>query len=170
MGFPKSLGFGKHGEGFVQQVFEKAGIVCCANEDKETRQDYDLVCKIGRTKFTCEVKFDVMSKHTGNWAIETFNSKSNCPSGLTATKANLWAHILPDGENKTLWITNVKSLIKFCNDVQPLKLVKFGGDKNAVLKIYRHEVISVIFERMDILSTDIFCNKIIKMIKSNKDR
>ena len=75
MPLPKTFGYGTHGEKFVVQVFEQAGISCVKNPDVNTRLEHDLDCKIGRTKFTTEVKFDVMAQRTGNIAIEYHNTK-----------------------------------------------------------------------------------------------
>ena len=42
-----------------------------------------------------EVKCDYKAKETGNVYLETFNSYRKQPSGLTATKALIWAHYIP---------------------------------------------------------------------------
>lgn len=162
MPLPKTFGYGTHSEKFVVQVFEQAGISCVKNPDVNTRLEHDLDCKIGRTKFTTEVKFDVMAQRTGNIAIEYHNTKKDAPSGLNATKANIWAHILYDDSNKTLWITSVAKLKDYCNKNTPKKVVKNAGDKNANLLIFSCDVILPdIFHRVENVDSKTI-NKIVK--------
>jgi len=95
--------------------------------------------------FTVEVKYDEMQSKTGNIAIEIYNSKSGKPSGLTATKANLWCHVLKD----SAWIASVETLKKFCEENTPFKSFNFVGDGNASILLYKTEDILKIFERID---------------------
>lgn len=162
MPLPKTFGYGTHGEKFVQQLFEKAGIECAKNNDTDTRLEHDLVCKIGRTKFTCEVKFDVMAQRTGNIAIEYHNTKKDTPSGLNATKANIWAHLIYDDSNKVVFVTSVAKLRDFCSKNTPKRVIKNGGDKNANLLLFECDVIlPSIFHRIENIESD----KVGKIIK-----
>lgn len=162
MALPKSFGYGTHGELFVKQLFEQAGIECEKNPDVATRLDYDLVCKVGRTKFTCEVKFDLMAARTGNVAIEFHNTKKDAPSGLNATKANIWAHLIYDDSNKTVWITSVSKLRKYCTEVVPKRIVKNAGDNNANLLLYPCDaILADIFHRIE----NVEGNEVTKILK-----
>ena len=95
--------------------------------------------------FTVEVKYDEMQAKTGNIAIEIYNPKSAKTSGLTATKATLWCHVLQE----SIWITSVKKLKKFCEDTVPFKSFNSVGDGNASILLYKTEDILTIFERID---------------------
>ena len=99
----------------------------------------------GYEVFTVEVKYDEMQGKTGNIAIEIYNSKSGKPSGLTATKATLWCHVLKD----STWITSVEKLKEFCEDTPPFKSFNSVGDGNASILLYKTEDILKIFERID---------------------
>tara|TARA_X000001036_G_C20500339_1_gene733596 strand:- start:73 stop:570 length:498 start_codon:yes stop_codon:yes gene_type:complete len=110
--------------------------------------DWDLSAAqigTGYEVFTVEVKYDEMQAKTGNIAIEIYNPRSGKPSGLSATKANLWCHVLQD----STWITNVNKLKKFCEENTPFKSFNFVGDGNASILLYKTEDILQIFERID---------------------
>ena len=110
--------------------------------------DWDLsVSQLGTSHevFTVEVKYDEMQAKTGNIAIEIYNPRSGKPSGLTATKATLWCHVLQD----SVWITSVEALRKFCEETPPFKLFSSAGDGNAAILLYKTEDILEIFERID---------------------
>lgn len=109
--------------------------------------DWDLsVAQIGTDYevFTVEVKYDEMQAKTGNIAIEFYNSKLDRPSGLSATKADLWCHVLQD----SVWITSVDKLKKFCKDVSPFKSFNYAGDGNASILLYKTEDILEIFDNI----------------------
>ncbi len=95
--------------------------------------------------FTVEVKYDEMQSETGNIAIEIYNTKLGKPSGLSATKADLWCHVLKG----STWITSVDKLKKFCEEVSPFKSLNLAGDENASILLYKTEDILEIFERID---------------------
>lgn len=76
---------------------------------------------IAETKKAYEVKRDWKSKHTGNVVIEI--EMYNQPSGLMATKADLWVFDLPD-----CFITIEPDKIKDIILTHGIKLVKFIGN------------------------------------------
>lgn len=146
---------GKTGEDFVQRIFETGGMKCSKNEDYDKRYDYDLECKIGRKKFTAEVKYDYKALETGNIAIEHHNSRVDRPSGITATKADLWVYVLGDKENLSAWAVPSSSLKSFIQEVPPFKEIEYGGDNNASLYIYKKEdILDALFVRIDDLDKD----------------
>lgn len=149
MGFAKDRVRGLRGERLVAKTLENDGIKCEINEDNETNIYYDIECKMGRVKFTVEVKSDYMAERTGNLAIEYYNSKQGKPSGITVTKADLWVHCIKDGDNLTVWATSVDTLKAFIDAEEPIKKVEFGGDNNASLLLYNEHHILEIFERLD---------------------
>ncbi len=169
MGIHRSFAIGNDGEAFITNLFLNADIECEKHTDKETRQEHDLTCKVGKTKFKCEVKFDVMAQKTGNVAIEIHNTKKDKPSGLEATKADIWVHILLDGDNKVGYVASVKKLKEFCGSTEPLKKIVAGGDKNANLLIYKCDVILPgVFHRVCLLNKDDLQKLVKKLVKENK--
>jgi hypothetical protein len=154
MGIHRSFAIGNDGESFIINLFTNNEIDCEKNTDKETRQDYDLQCQLGKKKFTCEVKFDVYAAKSSNLCIEYHNTKKDKPSGLMATKALLWAHIILDGDNKVAFITSVKKLKEFCEKEVPVKKITSGGDNNANLLLYKCDHILPIFVRVEMLNKE----------------
>jgi len=154
---------GKSGEECAKGVLELLDIKCEINEDYDKRYDYDLSCKMGRKKFTAEVKFDDKSSTTGNIYIEYHNSKADKPSGVAVTKANLWIHVLPEDDgSKAVWISSVSSLRVFMEEVEPHKKVAFGGDNNSAGYVYTKEsILDKLFKRIDNLEKE----EAIKLIK-----
>ena len=145
-----SFSKGRVGEEFTKKTLEDCGIQCSKNDDYNKRYDYDLVCKMGRKKFTIEVKYDYKSEETGNIAIEHHNSKVDRPSGITATKADLWVYILGTGKNISAWVVKSSALKAFLEKVSPFKEIAYGGDNNAALYIYKKDdILERLFVRMD---------------------
>ena len=110
--------------------------------------DWDLSAAqagTGYEVFTVEVKYDEMQAKTGNIAIEIYNPRSAKPSGLTATKATLWCHVLQD----SIWITSVNKLKRFCEDTPAFKSFNSVGDGNASILLYKTKDILSIFKRID---------------------
>lgn len=162
MSILRSFATGDRGEKKVISVLSSVGITAVKNEDKDTRADYDLMCEYEEKKFTAEVKYDVMSEKTGNVAFEYFNSKSNKPSGIYGTKADLWFHLLPDGSNIVVCVCKVKKIRDFCRDIAPLKNLKGVGDNNADIMLYTVDtVLEQLFDRLDNISNE----QVLKIIK-----
>ena len=154
---------GRKGEDFAKEVLEGFDILCEKNTDYEKRYDYDLSCKLGRKKFTIEVKFDDKSASTGNLYIEYHNSKADKPSGVTVTKSDLWIQVLPEESGlKTVWVTSVSALRDFMERVEPYKKIAFGGDNNSAGYVYTKEaILKNLFKRIDNLDKEI----VVKLIK-----
>lgn len=162
----KSLRIGDIGESFAIEVFKAAGIEAEKNQDEEHREFFDLVCKIGRKKFTCEVKHDVMAQKTGNIAVEFYNSKSCKDSGIAVTKADIWIHILQDDSNKTMWAASVKEFRDFIKKNPPHRTVTGVGDNNACLYLYREDrLLDNILHRCETLEEKALKRLVRKLIK-----
>ena len=145
-----SFKLGNKGESFAKKLFKKFGVDCQINEDYDKRYDYDLVCKHGKKDFTCEVKYDFMAHKTGNLAIEVNNCRANKPSGINVTKADIWAHIIPDDGKMTMWIVRVSELKKFIKKNEPLRKVTQAGDGKADLLLYKAKaILEPLFFRVD---------------------
>lgn len=56
--------------------------------------DMELTLPHG-TKRTYEIKADFMAQRTGNVYFEIANTYKHAPSGLRATRADVWAHYVP---------------------------------------------------------------------------
>ena len=149
MGFVSDKIKGENAEDSVAEILSQHWDVHKAYElETGAFSDWDLsVSQLGTgyEVFTVEVKYDEMQAKTGNIAIEIYNPKSGKPSGLTATKANLWCHVLQD----SAWITSVEKLKEFCEDTPPFKSFNSVGDGNASILLYKTEDILKIFERID---------------------
>lgn len=153
------------GERFVIQLFTEAGIEAVKNQDLTQKYDNDLLCKIGNKKFTCEVKYDWLADKTGNLAIEHHNSKQDKPSGISVTKADLWVHVIRDGENNTAWVTTVANLKKFVETKEPFKKIVAGGDKNSNMYLYRVDDILPTFVKIDAMTPEEVSTAIKKLLK-----
>lgn len=162
MSILKSFETGDRGEKKVISVLSSIGISATKNTDKDTRADYDLEFEYEGKRITAEVKYDVMSEKTGNVAFEFFNSKSNKPSGIYGTKANLWFHLLPDGDNVVVCVCKTKKVRDFCHNEPPLRILKSVGDNNADIMLYKVDVVlENLFDRIDNISNE----QILKIIK-----
>lgn len=127
----RSFAQGNIGEKLVQDAFIKAGFNC---EKTQAKLAHDLVFDNDKH---IEVKYDIMSAKTGNLAIEFFNSKKGTASGISATSAMYWAHVVlnTDGTN-SIYLALVSKLKEWIQNNKPLKTVTHGGDDNASLYIY----------------------------------
>lgn len=136
MAFLKDLKVGKGAEEALSQLLTKCGI---SNKppEKENRKLWDLecACEFVAEGFTVEVKFDAYEKRSGNIAIELYNPKSGKESGLSATKADLWAHCLSDG----IFLTATPKLRDYVDKTKPSRIIASGGDDNAYIYLYKRE-------------------------------
>lgn len=160
MGFLKSKSLGDIGEDYVSNILTKIGVEV---EKSGKNPDYDLACKLKRTKFKIEVKYDWMAQKTGNLAIEYYNTKKCAPSGIDATKADIWCVCLEDGNNVTAWFVPTKLIRQYMKDNPPHREVS-GGDKNSAMKLYRESDILPIFTRIDDKSTEEETLKVLRQV------
>ena len=149
MGFVSDKIKGENAEDSVAKILSHYWDVHKASElHSGAFYDWDLSVSqqvTGYEVFTVEVKYDEMQAKTGNIAIEIYNPRSAKPSGLTATKATLWCHVLQD----SIWITSVEKLKSFCENTSPFKSFNSVGDGNASILLYKTQDILEIFERID---------------------
>lgn len=158
--FLNSLKTGSAGESLVLELFSKHEIYAELLNEKH----YDIAFTLGDDDWRhIEVKYDVMAAKTGNLAIETFNPKSNMKSGLSLTKAEIWAVVLTDPIS--IFFTETKKLRKFLKTEKPFKSIACGGDKNAKLEIYKKDHILRIFQQVDNLEKDDFICLVKQMAK-----
>ena len=68
-----------------------------------TGQRYDLsVIPPQKPRFSVEVKWDKRAGETGNLYFEIRNTRRNEPSGIAATTADLWCHVIGEGDEALL--------------------------------------------------------------------
>ena len=164
MGFVSDKIKGENAEDSVAKILSSHWDIYKASDlESGAFSDWDLSVaqkETGYEVFTVEVKYDEMQAKTGNIAIEIYNPKSAKASGLTATKATLWCHVLQG----SVWITSVDKLKKFCEDTPPFKSFNSVGDGNASILLYKTEDILKIFERIDECSETELNKKINSML------
>ncbi|MBI5020549.1 MAG: hypothetical protein HZB59_03860 [Ignavibacteriales bacterium] len=78
-----------------------------------------------------EVKVETTPIRTGNVAIEFWNSSTNRPSGILATEANIWLHIVMEKDGFIAYEFDLPSLIKLVIESGEIK----KGGTNALCKI-----------------------------------
>ncbi len=154
MNFTRTLRKGQQAENFIQDRLAKFNIESQKNEDKKNLIDYDLKFKIGKEEYRCEVKYDIMAARTSNLAIEYWNSRLEKPSGILATKAEIWAVVINDCGNMTLWMISTEKLRKFIDNNNPKAVKKNVGDGNANILLYDDSFILEEFTRLDDISEE----------------
>lgn len=148
MAFKKDLRTGHKAENYIMDVLAEAGLPAQANVDPKHFSDYDLQSVLNGRFFTLEAKYDKYENRSGNIAIEFFNPKTNRPTGIDATKADLWVHVLANP--MSAWVTTVASLRRYIRDYDPIRVIERGGDDNSSMLLYDRETIfKDIFHRLD---------------------
>lgn len=143
--FLTDLRRGKRAEELVVKIINDVGFDCYI--DNSVKYEWDVIIIYGKYNIPIEVKFDEYEQRSGNIAIEVFNTRLGKQSGLTATKAFFWAHVLCDG---VVWITTVEKLKKYLDTEPPSRIIDSGGDGNATLHLYNStQILSDIFVRID---------------------
>lgn len=157
--FRSSLRDGLNGEEILAALLAKADVLVTSNKTDE----FDLKCSMPDAEFTIEVKTDLMEAATHNIAVEFYNTKQCKPSGITATKANLWCVVLQRPE--TVWLANTRILYEFVDRTKPIRTVFDGGNNNAALKLYSRDVIMpAVFVQVDCLSPSAFINVVKELL------
>jgi hypothetical protein len=136
--FLRTKGSGNAGELLVKGLFEDAGIYCELVVGRNS--DYDMGCSLNGLVFFVEIKNDVKAALTKNIAIEFYNTKSGKPSGLSITKADIWAHIV----QREVYLIKVETLKELCQKTPPSKIVQ-GGDDNAFIYLYDKSILQFFF-------------------------
>lgn len=130
MAFKRDLDIGKMGENFVKKKMDTFGIETKDGDGK----DVDFYIVINGVEYSCECKYDVYANKSGNLAFETFNTKKCIPSGVDATKCQIWFHVLSEYE---IYVNTVEELKNYINLNKPFREVSNAGDNNAFLKLYK---------------------------------
>lgn len=153
--FRSDLQTGKIAENAVMRLYNRCGLKTTpVNVFSGDRDYWDLesvapkLWMLPKNLLTTEVKYDVYAKKSRNLAIEVGNTtyQETRPSGITKTKATLWAHIIDD----TIWLCRSNDLRDFVKYVTPKREIKNAGDGNAHIYLYDvKELLKAIFKRLD---------------------
>jgi hypothetical protein len=148
--FLHDLERGSTAEQIVVSLLTQAGFD--SETDDKARIKWDVKSAYGQSYFTTEVKYDEYEARSGNIAIEVYNPRLVKPSGVTATEAFFWAHVLKD---KSVWMTPVADLRAYIDANAPRRVVTHGGDDNATLWLYASEkILHDVFTRVDKMTVD----------------
>lgn len=167
MGIKKDLKIGADGEQLVLDIFNNMSFKTGKNIKKDKLIDFDIWAGLNimdgddvkLAYFTIEIKNDIYAERSGNIAIEFFNTNKCKASGISVTKANLWAHIIP---NNGIYLTSVSKLTEYINNNTPLRTVFNAGDGNANIYLYpMDKILPAIFTKIDNLS----CKKLKTILK-----
>jgi hypothetical protein len=144
---------GESGESDILLVLRRADLEVGKNraETRKGRGNYDVWFKLNNSRFTIEVKKDMYEARSGNLALEYFNPKSKTPSGISATKANLWAFVLSDG---SVWIARTSDVKRHKDKGRGgqgfVRDLAVAGDNNASVILYRRDdLFDIAFFRID---------------------
>lgn len=171
MAFLKNKDEGDVGENLYCSLLSKNSIPSSSHKGKLI--EYDVISELDGVTFYTEVKRDLYSKRSGNIAIEFWNtnSKNPRPSGIEATKADLWCHIIKDKQDTDiLLLTSVAKLKDFVKTEKPLKTIGAGGDGNAAMEIYTIEHISTIFIDITNQTTEQLKSTIMELLNDTNHR
>jgi hypothetical protein len=168
MGILDDFASGKKGEDAVEAILAAAGGKCSSNTAVETRKYWDLDVRLEGVDLTLEVKNDIYANKSGNIALEMFNPRSNKESGLTATRADLWCHIIfPE-----IWVCRVIELKNFVAITDPFRVIERAGDGNAKLFLYKKDKLMSaqnsqgqdLWVRLDLLDIDAVGDTIFELL------
>jgi hypothetical protein len=154
--FVRDLALGNAGENILISELSKFGVSAETSSSKE----FDVIASLNNTKRTFEVKYDMYCARSGNIAIEYYNPKSKIPSGLTATKADYWTHIITGPIR--VYCCPLEKLKNFIENNKPDKVIECGGDDNASLYLYKKDFI--LEKAFHILDED-FVNSIFREVR-----
>ena len=157
MTFKDDILKGEAGENILGSLLEKCGFAVTKSRGKN--DSWDLKASLNGKDWYFEVKYDLYSLKSQNIAIEFHNSKTNKPSGISATKSDFWVHIIPSKPVKILvcptdkLLKLVKDAVAGCHtDISPLRIVYGGGDKNSDMILFQLSNISPVFVDFSLLS------------------
>jgi len=166
MSFASDVQAGKTGELLVLGLFANAGIECVPNTSKLTSKlsHWDLRFSFNDKERYIEVKHDLYEKKSGNVAVEYRNPRLDKPSGITATRSDIWVFVLSD---ESVWACRTSDLKRHLKQYKGVRDIEFGGDGNASMRLYRRiELFDQRFFRLDELSKKEFLATIEVLLES----
>lgn len=95
------------------------------------------------------MKTDRYHQKSRNIAIEVWNPRQNAPSGITASRSDLWVTVLAD----SVWVAPTEAVRAFAAAARPgdgVRRVERAGDGNATLLVVadRH-LLNFVYARLD---------------------
>lgn len=148
--FLRDLEEGRAVEAYVRALLAKGGLSPEPNtaRTRGALLKYDILFHLDGRKRLAEVKFDRMAARTGNLALEYWNSRQDKASGLLATGADIWVHVLPNP--LCVYAVGTEVLFDYVSAHKPLRTVENAGDGNAGLLLYRAADILPAFVGLDV--------------------
>jgi hypothetical protein len=134
MSFKSSLRIGEQGQKIVEEKLKEFGFLTKESNNKEV----DLYFTSEGKEYTAEIKWDLYSGKSNNFAIETYNTKICKPSGIMATICLFWFHV---DSSKKVYFARSLALREFIGKVRPKREITAAGDQNANLMLYSIDVI-----------------------------
>lgn len=168
----RDLETGDEGESIVMDLLRTANCLARKNDEVATRSHYDVIAtlihkiatgdgELETQEFTLEVKNDVYAKKSGNIALEVWNPKSEKLSGVSVTKADIWAQLARD----EVWFAKTDHLKTFMGQQEPKRIVHKAGDGNAEIWLYDCDMIlPSVFIRVDNLQPSEIHSAIIHLL------
>lgn len=130
----------------VIKLLDAAGWVC--EKAVKGTKEYDIIARNDNYVCLFEIKYDLKSQVTGNFAFEFWNPKKNEPSGLSISQADFWVYCF--GNPLQIYMVELPVLKEYIKNNTPKKIIDVGGDQNASLYLYnRTQIISDIFWKID---------------------
>lgn len=162
MNIKEDLAKGREGEEKVIALLNTIDIESEHNNNKKTLKYWDISSKTPKEQeFKIEVKNDIMAKDTGNIAIEVNNPRSGKESGINVTKSDIWVQIIDD----EIWACKSSVLKSFIKKNKPFKTIKYAGDGNATILLYKmQEILPAIFHPISGLSKKHLADTMQKLI------
>ncbi len=155
MTYLTDLSKGHKAEEYIRQLFAAAGIKSELNASRKKKDllAWDIEATLDKVQFYVECKYDLYEARSGNVAIEYFNVKTATDSGLMATSADIWCHVLD--KPMTAWVCRVSDLKEYFHKKPCHRNIPCGGDDNSSMKLYvRERIFGDIFTQIDNLNKE----------------
>lgn len=142
-----------------------AGFTAAPNNEQANYLFWDVVACIQGKSLTLEVKYDKLQAKTGNVAVEFYNTRKNAPSGIEATKSDLWVFVLDNPT--TVWIAKTCVLKHYFHSNYG-RVIRSGGDNNSNMKLFRSEkILKEIFVRIDNMNPEKIKRTVLSMVHND---
>lgn len=145
--FKRTFAEGREGEEAITRALSGVGFTVERAPLREKTRDLDV--RGHGLAFSLEVKRDLWQTRTGNLALEYRNPNTGEPSGVLATRADLFAFVLGGAPYSGVWVARSGSVRSFFFSQPFLKDIHRGGDGNASFRLYRDSHLLSIFRRLD---------------------
>lgn len=149
--FKRDLADGKRGETIVRTYLESRGLNVEELPKKSPEGDLKAQSTSANSPTSYEVKYDIMSKRTGNMCFEVANGKGDL-TGIAATKADIVVYVVPLEKGHALYLFSREVLYNWLFKEGIEHRIVNGGDKK------RFSMILVPLDTIDKLT---WCEKVV---------